>query len=204
MSIRRLLAVAFTSRHLLAAAGCAALLASMAPVSAQPMSDPAPLIAAQKAALEKFARMDGVWRGPAWTLLASGDKHQITQTERIGPFLDGAVKVIEGRGYEADGRVSFNAFGVIAYNTETKTFRLRSHAQGRYGDYAIVPTEDGYTWEIPAGPMIIRYTATIKDGVLKEVGDRIVPGKDPVRFFEMTLTRLGNSDWPAAGAVPMK
>jgi len=204
MSIRRPLISVFTPRRLLAAAGCAALVAWAAPAAAQPMSDPAPLIAAQKAALDKFARMDGVWRGPAWTLLPSGDKHQITQTERIGPFLDGAVKVIEGRGYEPDGRVSFNAFGVISYNVETKAFRLRSHAQGRYGDYSIAPTEDGYTWEIPAGPMIIRYTATIKDGVLKEVGDRIMPGKDPVRFFEMTLTRLGNSDWPAGGAVPMK
>src|SRR6478672_6854315 len=33
-------------------------------------------------------------------------KHTITQTERIGPFLDGSVKVIEGRGCEPDGRVT--------------------------------------------------------------------------------------------------
>ena len=39
--------------------------------------------------------MDGVWRGPSWTILPSGEKHVGTQTERIGPFLDGSVKVIE-------------------------------------------------------------------------------------------------------------
>ncbi len=174
------------------------------PASAQGQSDPAALIAAQKTALEKFARMDGVWRGPAWTILPSGEKHNITQTERIGPFLDGSIKVIEGRGYEGDGRVGFNAFGVISYSPETKSYRIRSHAMGRYGDFAIVPTDDGYQWEIPAGPMTIRYTAVIKDGVLKEVGDRIAPGKEPARFFEMALTRIGDSDWPAANAVPAK
>lgn len=180
------------------------LTATSLPALAQTPPDPTALIAAQKTALEKFARMDGVWRGPAWMILPSGEKHNLTQTERIGPFLDGSIKVIEGRGYESDGRVSFNAFGVISYSAETKGYRMRSHAQGRYGDYMITPTDDGYMWEIPAGPMTIRYTAVIKDGVLKEVGDRIMPGKEPVRFFEMTLTRLSNTDWPAGGAVPAK
>lgn len=174
------------------------------PASAQSQPDPTSLIATQKAALKKFSFMDGVWRGPAWTILPSGEKHNITQTERIGALLDGSIKVIEGRGYEPDGRVSFNAFGVISYSPESKNYRIRSHAQGRYGDFAIVPTDDGYTWEIPAGPMTIRYVAVIKDGTLKEVGDRIAPGKDPVRFFEMTLTRIDETDWPAGNAVPAK
>jgi len=52
--------------------------------------------------------------------------------------------------------------------------------------------------------MTIRYTAVIKDGTLKEVGDRLEQGKDPVRFFEMTLTRIGDTTWPAGGAVPPK
>ena len=148
--------------------------------------------------------MDGVWRGPAWTILPSGEKHSITQTERVGLFLVGSIRVIEGRGYEPDGRVGFNAFGVISYSPETKTYRLRSYAQGRYGEFAIVPTEDGYVWELPLGPMTIRYTATIKDGTFKEVGDRIVSGKEPVRMFEMTLARVGNTDWPTGVPVPPK
>jgi hypothetical protein len=52
--------------------------------------------------------------------------------------------------------------------------------------------------------MTIRYTATIKDGKWRELGDRVLPGKDPFRFYEMELTRVGDSDWPAAGAVPAK
>jgi hypothetical protein len=174
------------------------------PVLAQGRPDPATLLAAQKEAMKVFAAMDGVWRGPAWTILPSGEKHTITQTERIGPFLDGSVKVIEGRGYDADGRVTFNAFGTISYSPATKTYTLHSHAMGNVGDFTIKPTQDGYTWEIPAGPMTIRYAAVIKDGTLKEVGDRLAPGADPVRFFEMTLTRIGDTTWPAGGAVPQK
>jgi hypothetical protein len=44
----------------------------------------------------------------------------------------------------------------------------------------------------------------IKDGAWREVGDRIMPGKEPVRIFEMNLTRVGDTDWPAAGAVSRK
>ena len=171
------------------------------PALGQGRPDPATLIAAQKEAMKAFAAMDGVWRGLAWTLLPSGEKHKITQTERIGPFLDGSVKVIEGRGYEADGRVSFNAFGTISFSPARGAYTFHSYAMGNVGDFAITPAKDGYTWEIPAGPTTIRYSAVIKDGTLKEVGDRLAPGADPVRFFEMTLTRIGDTTWPAGGAV---
>ena len=50
----------------------------------------------------------------------------------------------------------------------------------------------------------IRYVATIRDGTLHEVGDRLIPGREPARFFEMTLKRIGDTAWPAADPVPMK
>lgn len=173
-------------------------------IVAQGRQDPATLIAAQREALQRFAMLDGVWRGPAWTILPSGEKRTVTQTERIGPFLDGSVKVIEGRGYDSDGKVTFNAFATISYNLATRVYTMRSYAQGQVGDFVFTPTADGYVWEIPAGPMTIRYTAVIKDGTLREVGDRIVPDKEPVRFFEMNLKRIGDTNWPAAGAISPK
>ncbi len=171
---------------------------------AQGRPDPATLIAAQREAMAPLAFMDGVWRGPAWTILPSGEKHSITQTERIGPFLDGSIKVIEGRGYDADGKVTFNAFGTISYNPATHAYSFHSYAQGSAGDFVLKPTPDGYVWEIPAGPMTIRYTCVVKDGAWREVGDRITPGKEPVRFFEMNLKRVGDTTWPAAGAISPK
>src|SRR6267378_3803380 len=126
--------------------------------SGQGRPDPAALISAQREAMAPLKIMDGVWRGPAWTILPSGEKHNVTQTERIGPFLDGSVKVIEGRGYDPDGRVAFNAFGTISYDPARKAYTLHSHAMGYVGDFVLTPAANGYTWEIPAGPTTIRYT----------------------------------------------
>ena len=166
--------------------------------------DPATLIAAQREGMTRLAYMDGVWRGPAWTILQSGEKKTVTQTERIGPFLDGSVKVMEGRGYESDGKVGFNAFATLSYNPATRVYTLHSYAQGYVGDFVLTPTADGFVWEIPAGPATLRYTAVVKDGAWREVGDRIVPGQEPIRFFEMNLKRVGNTDWPAAGTISPK
>jgi hypothetical protein len=171
---------------------------------AQERASPATLIAAQREAMPRLAFMDGVWRGPAWTIQPSGEKHEITQTERIGPMLDGSVKVIEGKGYDRDGKVTFNAFATISYDVATKVYTMHSNALGHVGDFVVTPTPDGFTWEIPAGPVTIRYTAVVKDGAWREVGDRVLSGQDPVRFFEMNLRRVGDTDWPAGGAISPK
>lgn len=164
--------------------------------------DPAERIAQQRKAMEKFALLDGQWRGEAWAMGPDGQKHTLTQTERVGPFLDGSVRVIEGRGYDADGSVSFNALGIISFDPDKRAYAMHSYAQGHEGDFVITPTENGFTWEIPAGPMKMSYTAQIIDGTWHEVGDRIMPGRDPVRFYEMTLKRIGESKWPSDGVVP--
>lgn len=181
-----------------------ALLALPAALLAQGRPDPAALLAAQREAMARLAFMDGTWRGTARTVLPSGESHSFVQTERVGPFLDGAVKVVEGRGYDAQGKLVFNAFGTIHFNPATRAFRIQSHAMGQSGEFPLTPKADGFVWESPAGPMTIRYTATIKGGSWEEVGERIAPGQAPVRFHEMKLTRIGDCNWPAAGAVGPK
>lgn len=164
--------------------------------------DPAPRIAAQKEAMTALAMIEGEWRGEAKTLLPDGSWHTFTQTERVGPMLDGAVKVIEGRGYNDDGSTGFNAFAVISYDPDRKTYAMRSYSSGRVGDYPITPTATGFSWDIQAGPdMKIAYVATVKDGVWTEVGTRVPKDGPPVKFIEFTVTRQGDATWPAAGAV---
>lgn len=180
------------------------MMAGTGSATAQGRPDPTALLAAERQAMAPLAFMDGVWRGTAWNIEYSGQKHTLVQTERVGPFLEGAVKVVEGRGYDAEGSLAFNAFATISYNPTTKAYTMRSYAQGTVGDFSFTPTADGFVWEIPAGPMTIRYTAVIKDGTWNEVGDRLMPGKDPVRFYEANLARVGNSDWPAADAIGPK
>ena len=98
------------------------------------------LVAVEQTAMAKLSFMDGVWRGPATTQTQSGP-HSVTQTERIGPFLNGTVKVIEGRGYQADGAVGFNALGIISFDPATQKYAFRSYAEGRAGTFSFEPTE---------------------------------------------------------------
>lgn len=162
--------------------------------------DPASRLAAQREAMRSLSYMDGVWRGPATT---PEQPEPIVQTERIGPLLDGTVKVVEGRGYDRAGRTVFNALGIISYDPIRRLFMMHSYAMGFAGDFPLEMRPDGYIWSRPLGPgATIRYTATVRDGEWHEVGDRIVEGAPPQRVFEMRLRRVGPSDWPAGDAVP--
>jgi len=183
-----------------AAAFCLLLLA-VAPAVAQ-FPDPASRIAAQREAMARISFIDGVWRGPAWSLTPAG-RTELVQVERIGPFLDGSVRVIEGRGYMSDGSIGFNALGVISYDPDTRSYSLTSWAMGRQGTFPLRMTEDGFVWEAPAGPgAIMRYTTTVRDGSWLDVGEYVAGDAPPRRVVELNLSRVGDTDWPAAGAVP--
>ena len=183
----------------------AALAASAWGVSLlQGAPDVAARLRAQREALDPFAMLDGEWRGDAWTLKPDGSRHELTQTERIGPMLDGSVRVIEGRGYESDGSVGFNALAILSFDPDKKALSMRSYAQGRSGDFPVKLTSGGFQWEMPVGPATIRYSVTIEGDSWHEIGEYLVPGQEPRPILEMTLTRLGDCAWPAAGAVGAK
>lgn len=158
----------------------------------------------QKEMLGRLEFMNGRWRGDAWSISPTGEKIDLTQTERVGPMLDGIVKVVEGRGYDKDGKVAFNAFAVISYDVTNGKYSMRSYSGGRSGDYKFAPTDEGFIWEIPMGSAVIRYTAKVSDGEWFEYGERIVGDQKGFRFFEMKLKRIGDSDWPAGDYVPEK
>src|SRR4051812_14270922 len=128
------------TRSVLALCSLIDLAAALSGSSAAQGLNPAALITAQREAMAPLAYMNGVWRGPAWSMTPKGEKHNITQTERIGPFLDGSVKVIEGRGYDDQGKVTFNALGIISYDIDQKTYSMRSYAMGRSGDFPVTTT----------------------------------------------------------------
>lgn len=156
---------------------------------------------AQRAAMARLSAMDGMWRGEA-TIHGPGGSETLIQTERVGSMLGGSIKVIEGRGYSADGSTEFNAMAVLSWDARAGRYGFRSYAQGFSGDYAFEATDDGFRWETPAGPNAkIEYVAVIRDGIWHEVGTFIAEGQPPRQMIEMRLTRIGDTDWPASGAV---
>ena len=158
----------------------------------------------QQEKLAALAMLDGTWRGEAWMLTPSGERIELVQTERVGPMLDGTVRVVEGLGYDNAGNVAYNALGIISYDAQSKKYLLRSYTQGRQGDFDVEVQNDELTWSIKTGGATIRYRATIRDGKWIEVGERLVGNQPPFKFMELNLTRIGDTKWPVEGTVPPK
>ena len=156
---------------------------------------------AQRAAMDRLAFLDGEWRGQA-TVHGPAGPMTLTQTERVGSMLGGSIKVIEGRGYAADGSTQFNAMAMVSWDARAGRYGFRSYAQGFSGDYVFEATDDGFRWETPAGPNAkMQYVAVVRDGTWHEVGTYVAEGQPPRQMIEMRLTRVGDTDWPAGGAV---
>lgn len=79
--------------------------------------EPSKRLLAQQDAMKALAFLDGEWRGTAKTVRKTGTV-SMTQTVRAGSMLDGTVRMLEVRSYEADGKLSFDALRVISYNPE--------------------------------------------------------------------------------------
>lgn len=181
-------------------AGLLAICASASGVRAQAARLDGTL-APHRTAMETLKPLDGVWRGTGWTLLPSGEKASFNQTIRVGPAGEGALKVIEGRTYDAEGKLTSTNFEVMSYNAATKAYTLRVYSQGTAGDAPIKPTANGFTLEYRERGARVRFTIAVTDGVWSEVAERTATGKPTVRFLELTLNRAGDTDWPAAGAI---
>ncbi len=183
---------------------CLALAAVLlaAPVAVQAQAPASPNgTEAQRAAIDRLDMLDGEWRGEA-TIHGPGGTTTLTQTERVGSMLGGSIKVIEGRGYAADGSTRFNAMATVSWDARAGRYGFRSYAQGYSGDYPFEVTDDGFRWETPAGPGAkIEYVAVVRDGTWHEVGTWVAEGQPPRPMIEMRLTRIGDTDWPAGGAV---
>jgi hypothetical protein len=193
--------------RVLGPAAIAALLVA-APVLAQapaaPQLTPAQMVAAQQAAMRRLAGLDGVWRGEGWMIDRPGETpRRMTYTQRVGPFLDGAVKVIETRAYLPDGSLGFHAF-TVSFDAQKGEYVMTARAAGRSGAFGFSATGDGYVWDIGGGGRGIHYTGTLKDGAWTETGDSVAPDRPPVRMSEWTVRRVGSTDWPEAGALPAR
>lgn len=146
--------------------------------------------------------MFGEWVGVAEGTSPTGQPYKVTQTERVGPMLDGDITVIEGRGYDQAGKVAFNAFAVVSKDKRTDQWEIRSYSAGYSGTFPFEITDDGYVWETPAGPnAVMQHSATIKDGTWTSKS-QYIPSEGPARITnEMSLKRINSTSWPNEGYV---
>src|SRR5215469_18079416 len=92
-----------------------------------------PNVEAQRAAMRKLSFLAGKWSGEARMLRGPGEPLEMKQTEEAEYKLDGLILTIEGVGRtKSDGRPNLQAFAVISYDDETRTFRMRAFNCGRF------------------------------------------------------------------------
>ena len=86
-----------------------------------------PDLTAQRVAMKKLGFLVGKWNGEA-RLLRGPDKWvDLQQSEEAEYKLDGLILVIEGVGRtKSDGHSVLQALGVISFDDETATYRIRA------------------------------------------------------------------------------
>lgn len=101
---------------------CTALLV---PCMAQPPRTPD--IGSQRAAMKKLSFLIGKWSGEARILRQPGEPLELIQTEEAQYKLDGLVLMIEGIGRsKSDGKPVLQALGIVSYDDEAGTYRMRA------------------------------------------------------------------------------
>ncbi len=153
-------------------------------------------------AMQKLNFMKGVWVGEATGIGADRKPFSVTQTERVGAMLDGEVLVVEGRGYRNATELAFSAFGVISVNSNNTGYEMRAYSQGKASTFNMQYDGQKLIWEKPLpNGAVMRYTIVISDNSWHEIGEFVMAGQPPRQMLEMTLKRVGDTDWPAANPV---
>jgi hypothetical protein len=84
----------------------------------------------------------------------AGKGIELVQTEEVGYKLDGLILVIEGVGRaKSSGAPALQAFGIISYDDDNQTYRMRAFNDGRFLETEIKLLEEGkgMTWGFALG-----------------------------------------------------
>lgn len=155
-------------------------------LSAQGRPDPA----AQKSAMQKLKYLAGTWTGQGTVTPAQGEPIQLQQTEEVQYKLDGLLLVIEGTGRDASGKVLFNAFAVISYDTNTSTYRFRAWNSGNVLETELKLTEKGFDWNYQQGPLTMTNQMILDEqGRWSENSEASLAGRGRLHGVRLLLTK---------------
>jgi hypothetical protein len=151
-----------------------------------------PDLEAQRAAMKKLSFQVGRWAGEAHLLRGPGEPVVLIQTEKAEYKLNGLILVVEGVGRrKTDGKLALQAFGMVSYDDERGTYRMRAFNDGRFLETEIKLMENGkgITWGFDLGPIrtssVMRIT---KEGDWTELTEITVGSQPPSKYMELTVS----------------
>jgi hypothetical protein len=152
-----------------------------------------PDVEAQRAAMKKLGFLVGEWSGEASALRGPGQFVELTQTESAQFKLDGLVLVIEGVGRtKADGKLSLQALGLISFDDETGTYRMRAFNDGRWLETEVKLTDGAnlISWGFALGEFKTTTVLRVNDnGEWTEHGELVIGDRPPQRMMELKVRR---------------
>jgi len=157
------------------------------------MQPRAPDIQAQLTAMRKLEFLVGKWAGEARILLSPDGPVELIQTEEAQYKLDGLILLIEGVGRtKADGKPALQALGIVSYDDETGTYRMRAFNDGRFLETELKLSGDrnDITWSFTFGQIqtnsLLRITPA---GDWTEITEITVGTQPPMKYMELTVSR---------------
>jgi hypothetical protein len=158
---------------------------------AQPLRPPD--VEAQRAAMKKLGFLVGDWSGEASVLRGPGQFVELAQTESAQFKLDGLVLVIEGVGRtKADSKLALQALGLISFDDETGTYKMRAFNDGRWLETEVKLADGGnsISWGFALGGFKTRTVMRInEDGEWTELGELVIGDRPPQKMMDLKVRR---------------
>jgi hypothetical protein len=159
------------------------------------MSEPPrpPNIDAQRDALRHLGFLVGTWTGSARMLRGPGTIVELDQTEHVEFRLGGLVLLIEGTGRDRiNGTPILQALGVISYDDEKQTYRMRAFNDGRFleTDVALVEPGRAISWGFALGEVRTQSILRIgDDGTWTERAELTIGSQAPKTLLDLSVRR---------------
>lgn len=154
-----------------------------------------PDLDAQRNAMKKLGFLVGKWIGEARLLRGRGEWMDLHQSEEAQFKLDGLIMVIEGVGRtKSDGRSVLQALGVISFDDETATYRMRAFNDGRFleSEVKLLDQDKSIRWGFALGQVTTESVLRINEsGEWTELAE-IKIGSEPAKtLLELSVRRTG-------------
>ena len=143
--------------------------------------------------MRRLAFLVGKWIGDARILRGPGESVELVQTEEAQYKLDGLLLQIEGVGRrKPDGEPLLQALGIISYDDENSTYRMRAFNDGRCLETEVRLLEEGMglTWGFTLGE--IRTTSVLQineKGEWTEHHEITIAAQPPKTLMDLIVRR---------------
>jgi len=142
--------------------------------------------------MKRLAFLVGKWAGEA-RLLRGPAESELLQTEEAQYKLDGLVLMIEGVGRtKSAGQPVLQALGIISYDDEAETFRMRAFNDGRFLETQVQLLEGGkgLTWGFVLGEVRTHSIMRINEkGAWTELAEISIGSAPPKKLLELVVHR---------------